>query len=109
MAKMTKSQIVTCIAEKTGLSRKLVAAVFDVLGELAVKELGKKGPGEFAVLPGFVKAKVRVRAAVPAGKRINPFTKQEEMRKAKPARRVVRFAASKVLEEGVKQPGDRWA
>ncbi len=99
--KMTKSQIVTHIAEKTGLSRKLVNAVFDTLGELAVKELGKKGPGEFAILPGLVKAKVRTRAAVPAGKWINPFTKKEEVRKAKPARRVVRFSANKALKEAV--------
>jgi len=99
--KMTKSQIVKLIAEKTGLSRKLVAAVFDTLGELAKKELGRKGPGEFAILPGMAKAKVRTRAAVPAGKWINPFTKQEEMRKAKPARRVVRFAALKALKDAV--------
>jgi len=101
MAKMTKSQIVAQIAEKTGVSRKLVAAVFDALGELAVKELGKKGPGEFAILPGFVKAKVRTKAAVPAGKWINPFTKKEEVRKAKPARRIVRFSANKALKEAV--------
>jgi nucleoid DNA-binding protein len=101
MAKMTKSQIVTHVAEKTGVSRKLVSAVFDALGELAVKELGKKGPGEFAILPGFVKAKVRVKAAIPAGKWINPFTKKEEMRAAKPARRVVRFSANKALKEAI--------
>jgi len=102
MAKrMTKSQIVTYIAEKTGVSRKLVAAVFDTLGELAVKELGKKGPGEFAILPGMVKARVRTRAAVPAGKWINPFTKKEEMRKARSARRVVRFTANKALKDAV--------
>lgn len=99
--KMTKSQIVTQIAEKTGLKRKEVAAVFEALGLLVRKELGKKGPGEFAILPGLVKAKVRTRAAVPAGKWINPFTKQEEMRKAKPARRVVRFSALKTLKESI--------
>jgi nucleoid DNA-binding protein len=95
---MTKSQIVTHIAEETGVSRRLVAAVFDVLGTLAKKELGKKGPGEFAILPGMVKAKVRVKAAVKAGKWMNPFTKQEEIRKAKPAKRVVRLAALKALK-----------
>ena len=99
--KMTKSEIVTHIVEQTGLSRKLVSAVFDVLGELAKKELGKKGPGEFAILPGMVKAKVRTKAAVKAGKWMNPFTKQEELRKAKPARRVVRLAALKALKEAV--------
>ena len=96
--KMTKSQIVTHIAEKTGITRKLVSAVFEVLGTLAKKELGKKGSGEFAILPGMAKAKVRVKAAVPAGKWMNPFTKQMETRKAKPARRVVRIAALKALK-----------
>ena len=97
--RMTKSQIVTMIAEKTGLSRKLVAAVFDTLGELAKKELGRKGPGEFVLLPGMAKAKVRTKAAIPAGKWMNPFTKQMEVRKAKPARRVVKLAALKGLKE----------
>jgi nucleoid DNA-binding protein len=100
-SKMTKSQIMTHIAEKTGLKRKQVSAVFEALGALAVKELGKKGPGEFAILPGLVKAKVRTKAALPAGKWINPFTKLEEVRKARPARRVVRFAANKALKEAV--------
>lgn len=101
MAKMTKSQIVTHLAEHTGIARKQVTALLDALGALAVQELGKKGPGEFAILPGFVKAKVRTRAAVPAGKWINPFTKQEEMRKAKPAKRVVRFSAAKALKDAM--------
>lgn len=101
MAKMTKSQIVAHVAEKTGLSRKQVVEVFQTLADLAVKELGKKGSGEFAVLPGYVKAKVRTRAAVPAGKWINPFTKQEEVRKAKPAKRVVRLTANKALKDAV--------
>ena len=101
MAKMTKSEIVSQVSEKTGVSKTLVAAVFEALGELAVKELGKKGPGEFTILPGFVKAKVRTRAAVPAGKWVNPFTKREEMRKAKPAKRVVRFSATKALKDSV--------
>ena len=96
--KMTKGQIVTHLAEQTGLMRKQVSALFDVLANLAKKELGKKGPGEFAILPGMVKAKVRTKAAVKAGKWINPFTKQEEIRKAKPARRVVRLAALKNLK-----------
>jgi nucleoid DNA-binding protein len=101
MAKMTKSQIVAHVAEKAGISRKQVAAVFQTLADLAAKELGKKGPGEFAILPGYVKAKVRTRAAVPAGKWINPFTKQEEVRKAKPAKRVVRLSANKALKDAI--------
>jgi len=45
MAKMTKSQIVAHVAEKTGLSRRQVASVFQTVADLAIKELGKKGPG----------------------------------------------------------------
>ena len=100
--KMTKSQIITHIADKTGLKRKQVAAVFDSLGALARKELAKKGQAEFAILPGLAKAKVRTKKAVPAGKWLNPFTKQMETRKAKPARRVVKLAALKGLKEMVK-------
>ncbi|NMC68461.1 MAG: DNA-binding protein [Myxococcales bacterium] len=98
MAKMTKSQIVTLIAKDTGLTRKNVNAVFDALQGLAKSQLGKKGPGEFTILPGMVKARVRVKPAVKAGKWFNPFTKREEVRKAKPARRTVRLTALKGLK-----------
>ncbi len=101
MAKMTKSQITALIAKQTGLSRKHVRDIFQAIHGLARNQLGKKGPGEFAIVPGLVKAKIRVKAAVPAGKWINPFTKQEEIRKAKPARRVVRLTALKSLKEAI--------
>jgi hypothetical protein len=86
------------IAQETGLARKQVNAVFESLQGLAKTELGKKGPGEFTILPGMVKAKVRVKAAIKAGKWFNPFTKREEIRKAKPARRIVRLTALKGLK-----------
>jgi len=98
MAKMTKSQIVTLIAKDTGLTRKNVNAVFDALQGLAKSQLGKKGPGEFTILPGMIKARVKVKPAVKAGKWFNPFTKREEVRKAKPARRTVRLTALKGLK-----------
>lgn len=98
MAKMTKSQIVTLIAKDTGLTRKNVNAVFNALQGLAKSQLGKKGPGEFTILPGMVKARVKVKPAVKAGKWFNPFTKREEVRKAKPARRTVRLTALKGLK-----------
>jgi nucleoid DNA-binding protein len=101
MAKMTKSQIVTQISKETGLTRKNVGAVFEALQALAKSQLGKKGPGEFAILPGLVKARVRVKAAIPAGKWINPFTKKEEIRKAKPSRRIVRLTALKALKDAI--------
>ena len=61
-----------------------VASVIDALGELAKKNVGKKGPGVF-VLPGLLKIVAIQKPAVKARKGINPFTKQEQMFKAKPA------------------------
>src|SRR5690606_7563753 len=53
----TKTEIFTALADKTNLSKKDVAAVFDGLSELIQKEIGKKGPGQF-VLPGLLKIQV---------------------------------------------------
>jgi nucleoid DNA-binding protein len=98
---MTKSETYQTVATETGLSRKQVAAFFDSLGKLIQENLGKKGPGVFA-LPGLLKLKVVHKPAVPARKGINPFTKQEQMFKAKPARRVVKALPLKALKDMVK-------
>ena len=84
MAKMTKSQIVTEISKDTGLTRKNVNAVFDALQGLAKAQLGKKGPGEFTILPGLIKAQVKIKPAIKAGKWLTP-SPRGEIRKAKPA------------------------
>ena len=97
----TKSEILSKIAEKTELSRKQVAAVFACLSEQVAKNLNKKGPGVF-VVPGLMKIIVIQKPAVPARKGINPFTKQEQTFKAKPARRVVKIRALKALKDMAK-------
>ena len=102
MAKpMTKSEILSCIAESTELSRKQVAAVLDALAGCIKTAVGKKGPGVFAV-PGLMKITVVQKPAVKAHKGINPFTKQEQMFKAKPARRVIKVRALKALKDMAK-------
>jgi nucleoid DNA-binding protein len=98
---ITKSETFAKLAEATGLSRKQVAAVFGELTKLIEHNLGKKGPGIFA-LPGLAKLKVVRKPAKPAYKGINPFTKQEQMFKAKPARKVVKAVPFKALKEMVK-------
>jgi nucleoid DNA-binding protein len=95
---ITKAEIYTELAEKTGLSRKQVAGVFDGLGELIQKELGKKGPGLF-VVPGLLKLKVVRKPATKEKQGINPFTKQPITIKAKPARNVVKAVPLKALKE----------
>jgi nucleoid DNA-binding protein len=98
---MTKSALFQKIAESTNLSRKQVGEVFDALAKLVSQELGKKGPGTFT-LPGMAKLKLVKKPATKARQGINPFTRQPQMFKAKPARNVVRIRPLKALNEKVK-------
>ncbi|SMF21469.1 HU family DNA-binding protein [Pseudobacteriovorax antillogorgiicola] len=95
----TKSQILTAISDKTGLSKKDVGGVFETLGDLIGFDLNK-GPGSFTV-PGLMKVVVVRKPATKARKGINPFTGQEMMFKAKPARNVVKVRPLKGLKEKV--------
>ena len=97
----TKSEILARISEQTELPRKQVAAVFEALSGEIKNALGKKGPGLF-VVPGLMKLTLVVKPATKARKGINPFTKEEVMFKAKPARRVVKVRPLKNLKDMVK-------
>ena len=96
----TKSEILAKLAESTGLSKKEIQTVFDTMGEMIKKDLGKRGPGVFTI-PGLLKLKVTRKPAVKARKGINPFTKEEMMFKAKPARNVVKATPLKALKDMV--------
>lgn len=97
---MTKSEILTSLAESTGLNKKDVASVLDDLGALIGKNIGKRGPGVFN-LPGLMKVKVIRKPATKARKGISPFTKEETIFKAKPARNVVKILPLKAMKEMV--------
>ena len=97
---MTKTEILTALAEGTGLSKKDVASVLDELGTVIGKSLGKGGAGVFN-LPGLLKVKVIRKPATKAHKGINPFTKEETMFAAKPARNVVKVLPLKALKDMV--------
>jgi len=97
----TKSEVLGRIAEKTELSRKQVSAVFEELSNEIRNALGKKGPGLF-VVPGLMKINLIQKPATKARKGINPFTKEEVMFKAKPARKVVKVRPLKNLKDFVK-------
>lgn len=97
---MTKSQIMTTIADATQLSRKQVQAVFDELSSLIEAHVKKKGAGQFTV-PGLLKLKVIDKPATKARKGINPFTGEETTFKAKPASRKVKAVALAKLKEMV--------
>lgn len=97
----TKSETFKQLSDKTGLSRKQVAALFDELGNFIKQELGKKGPG-IVTIPGLLKLKRIHKPAVAARMGVNPFTKEPQMFKAKPARSVVKAQPLKSLKEMVK-------
>jgi nucleoid DNA-binding protein len=98
---LSKSEIISAIAENTGLARKQVNSVFAALSEQIESAVGKKGPGTFA-LPGLVKIKVIHKPATKARKGINPFTKEECVFKAKPARKVIKVRPLKALKDMAK-------
>jgi nucleoid DNA-binding protein len=97
----SKSEVINKISESTTLSRKQVVSVFDALSEQIGSAVGKKGPGVFAV-PGLMKIIVINKPATKARKGINPFTKEEVMFKAKPARKVVKVRPLKALKDMAK-------
>lgn len=92
------SEIMLAIAEETGLTKKKVSEVIAALGGLIKKDLSKIGT--FA-LSGLFRAVVVRRPATKARKGINPFTKQEVMFAAKPARKVVKIRPAKALKESI--------
>jgi len=96
----TKGEILTHTAEETGLSKKEVSAVLDALMGQIKSAVGKKGPGVFA-MPGLMKIVVVNKPATKARTGINPFTKLEQVFKAKPARRMVKVRPLKSLKEMV--------
>ena len=96
--RMSKAQIITELAEKTGLSKKDVQNVFAALLELIEREVGKRGPGEF-VIPDIIKMKVKQIAARKERRGIDPFTKEERTFPAKPASRKVRATPLKRLKD----------
>ena len=99
-APMTKSAIVNEIAENSGLTKKQTSSVFDELEILIERHIKKSGAGKF-ILPGLMKVEVKRKPATKARKGINPFTGEETVFKAKPARNVVKIRPLKRVKDMV--------
>ena len=97
---MTKSDIVSGIADATGLTKKDVDSVFEAIAAQIKRSLGRSGPGKYTV-PGLMKLIVQRKPATEARKGINPFTGEETMFKAKPARNAVKIRPLKNLKDMV--------
>lgn len=96
----TKTQILGEIAENTELTKKDVAAVIEELTGLIERHIKKGGCGAFS-LSGLFKIQTTRKPATKARKGINPFTKEETMFKAKPARTVIKIRPLKGLKDMV--------
>ncbi|HKK04252.1 MAG TPA: HU family DNA-binding protein [Gammaproteobacteria bacterium] len=97
----TKTQLYSTIAERTGLKKKEVDAVFTELADIMNGHIKRNAAGIFT-LPGLMKVKVVRKPATRARKGINPFTGEPTVFKAKPARNVVKVQPLKNLKEMVK-------
>jgi nucleoid DNA-binding protein len=96
----TKTEILTSIAEATGLTKKQVQAVFEAMTGEINKAVGKKGPGAFTI-PGLCKIVRQNKPALPKRMVRNPATGEMVEAAAKPARNVVKVRALKALKDMV--------
>lgn len=97
----TKAEIYTHLADKTALSKKQVAGVYEALVDLIKEDLRRKGAGLFQ-LPGVAKMKVVRKPATKEKQVKNPFKEGEMMTvKAKPARNVIKIVPLKALKVSV--------
>jgi DNA-binding protein HU-beta len=98
--KMNKSQFVTTLAEKSGLSKKHAASVLDTINAIVAQQLGKRGPGE-VIIPGLLKLNVVDKPATRKHEGVNPFTKEPMTYKAKAAHKVIKVRLLKALKDAV--------
>merc|ERR1712227_465923 len=95
---LTQSQVIASVAETNGLKNKQVKGVIEALFGVATSEIKKNGNFKLA---GMLNLKLKKKAATPAKKGINPFTKEPCVFKAKPASKTVRALAMKKLKEAL--------
>lgn len=95
---MSKSQLLASLVETTDLSKKQVSAVLESLTEVIYSHLRKNSAGAFN-FPGLLKLHVVRKPATKARKGTNPFTGEEMMFKAKPARNVIKARVLKKLKD----------
>jgi nucleoid DNA-binding protein len=98
---LNKSQMISAIAEGCGMSKKEVSAVMDELASVIHRHLKKRGGAGQCTVPGLMKIKTIRKPATKARPGINPFTGEETIFKAKPARTVVKVTPLKGLKEMV--------
>ncbi len=95
VAKLTKSQIISELSDKTGLTKKDVGGLLAAIPDLAKRELTKRGGAGQFVIPDLVRIRLSDRKA---RKGRNPATGEEIQI---PAKRTVKANAVKRLKDSV--------
>jgi len=95
---LTKAEIVSALAETTGMTKTDINTVLGELGNLIGKNVGKRGPGVFT-LPGLLKIEVKMKKATKKRMGVNPRTGEPMEISAKPKSRVVRVRPLKGLKD----------
>ncbi|MCA9154778.1 MAG: HU family DNA-binding protein [Pirellulaceae bacterium] len=94
----TKTEVFSNIAEKTELTKKQVAAVFDALVQEVQASVGKKGPGAFTI-PDLCKIVIQHKPATKKRQVRNPATGEMVWAAPKPARNVIKVRPLKKLKD----------
>ncbi len=97
---LSKSTLIQILVDKhaNNLTRKDVKGILESMASIGHAELKKNG---VFVVPGLVRMLVVKKPATKARKGINPFTGQETIFKAKPARKVVKGRPVKAAKDAV--------
>jgi DNA-binding protein HU-beta len=98
--RMSKSQFVAALAEKSGLSKQQTMSALDTINTMVAQQLGRQGPGE-VLIPGLLKLNVVEKPATKQHEGINPFTKEPMTYKAKAAHKVIKVRLLKALKDAV--------
>jgi len=99
MKKLTKSQLLGEIADRSGITKKQAGEVLDALRDVVVEQL--KGPAGAVVLPDMLKLTLKDKPATPERPGKNPFTGEAITVKAKPASKAVKALPLKALKDAV--------
>ena len=97
---LSKSALIQKIADQFDekLTRKDVKGIIETVATIGHSELKKNG---LFVVPGLIRLVVVKKPATKERKGINPFTKEETIFKAKPARKVVKGRPVKAVKDAI--------
>jgi nucleoid DNA-binding protein len=98
--RMSKSQFITTLAEKSGLSKKQASSALDTINAMVAQQLSKQGPGE-VLIPGLLKLIIVDKPATRKHEGVNPFTNEPMTYKAKAARKIIKVRPLKALKDAI--------